>query len=87
MDKILLYFIGPSLLFVCLALGLSLLLTSRERLVERFSEILFALTRKSYNEHEVISQRSLVLISRVGGVVALGFAVIGARLVMSSVGF
>ena len=86
MLKLLLSFIGPTMLFVFLALGLVLLLTSRERLEERFSEILFALTRKTYAEDEIISQRMLVLVSRVGGVIALVLALVGGVMVVDSLG-
>jgi len=68
------YLIASAVFFILFALGLGLIVTSRERVLERFGEFYFALTHRSYDETSEISDKTVVILSRVGGAICLLFS-------------
>lgn len=64
----------PSCFFGFLAVGLMLLFSSRERISERYLELVFQFTGESIARGEKTSPREVVLFARMSGILLLGIA-------------
>jgi len=78
------HLVASTVFFVFLAIGLALLIASRDRLVERFAELHFNLTQRPFDEEPVISVKVLVMMARTIGLMAIVIALAVAWLFVGS---
>ncbi len=72
-----------TLFFVFLTLGLGLLITSRDTVLERFGQLYFNLTNRSYEEDNDISESVVISISRAMGGICLTLSALGAWMIVA----
>ncbi|WOO41575.1 hypothetical protein [Rubellicoccus peritrichatus] len=70
-----------------LAIGISMLVTSKERLMERFSEFFFMFTNRSYDHERGSSAKYFVLTARASGIFSLMIAFAGAWFVWQKIAY
>lgn len=78
------HLVASTVFFVLLAIGLALLIASRDRLVERFAELHFNLTQRPFDEEPIISVKVLVMMARTIGLMAIVIALAVAWLFVGS---
>lgn len=79
------YLFACALFFIFLALGLRILVSSRDTVLERFGEMYFSLTHRSYDESSEISENAVVSLSRVVGGLCLTLSGLGAWMLLSRI--